>query len=281
MSEYLTTVEKTEREFGPNSIFLVKEDYHGKYEDDYCYFTYFNNVTGEILSDYWTTAGACPSYGRYECKRLDDAKKEGLLDMEKWNAYKIGCMRYVVEKFPFKIEAKHHPVVEVKRGRKWKGIGVLISVKKSSYSWGPSYGRGYNTSVSETAVIYSLEERCLRECNYTFVEIHEPEKLKASYQAWANDIIDMAEKVTGRDAERMDREYDWSFERYMRERYEALGIDADNASHPEQEERERKEAEKREKILAGIREWVLEKTDKREPEEVEALVMGIYRKRYC
>lgn len=281
MNEILTTVEKTEREFGPNSIFMIGNSYRSMYHDDYASFTYFNNVTGEILHDSWTTAAACPPYSCFECKRVEAAMKEGLLDMDKWNAYKIGTMREMIDACPFTIKPHHHPIVKVERGRKWKGTGVLIKVDSSSYSWGPTYGRGYNTAVSETALIYSLEEGCLRECNYHFVEILEPEKIKDGYKAWAHAQMDHAERVTGKDAERMSKEFNWSFDTYMKAKYEELGIDVDNASYPEQEERERKEAEKKEKILAGIREWVLAKTDKREPEEVEALVMGIYRKRYC
>ena len=284
MAEILTTVEKVEKEYGPNSIFLICADYHGKYEDDYCYFTYFNNVTGEAESDYWTTAAACPSYGRYECMTVKEAMEKGLLDMNKWNDYKIAGYRkclYNEKTSEYMIKDKHHPIVEVKGGRKWKGIGILASVNTSSYSWGPTYGRGYNTSVTETAVIYSFEECCLRECNNDFVKVVEPQKLFTQYNEWANAMIDTAAEKTGRDAERMKKDWDWSFDAFMKERFESLHIDVDNAFYPEQIERAKKNAEKKAETLASIREWVKNNTDKTEIAEIEGLVMGIYRKRYC
>ena len=53
---------KRTRETGINKIFFVGRDYHGKYEDDYCYFTYWDEEKKEFFHDEWGTWAAFPHY---------------------------------------------------------------------------------------------------------------------------------------------------------------------------------------------------------------------------
>ena len=285
MSEILTTVEKHEKEFGVGNFFLICADYHGKYEDDYCYFTYFDNLTGQILDDYWTTAAACPNYSRYECMTVKEAQEKGLLNMELWNNYKIEGFRKSLynedSSVSYVFKPHHHSIVEVKKGRKWKGIGILVDVVEKVYAWGPSYGRGYNQSVTETAVIYDFNDCCLHECNVNFVEIVNAKEILAEYNRWANEWIDRAAKETKNNWETMKTSYNWSFDKFMEERFQKLGINVENAFYPEQVERERQAAEKKAKTMSDIIAWVKENTDKTSIEDIMGLAHGIYRKRYA
>ena len=55
MVEILTAVQKAIQEYGIENISMVGYNYHGRYEDDDCEFTYYNNVTGNFFYDEWTT----------------------------------------------------------------------------------------------------------------------------------------------------------------------------------------------------------------------------------
>ena len=83
MAEILTAVQQAIKEFGVENISMVSYNYHGRYEDDDCDFTYYNNVTGEFFNDEWTTRFACPGYGCYECQTLEEADKNGYINHEK------------------------------------------------------------------------------------------------------------------------------------------------------------------------------------------------------
>ena len=39
------------KKVGIDKIFFVGRDYHGKYEDDYCYFTYWNEAEKKFEKD--------------------------------------------------------------------------------------------------------------------------------------------------------------------------------------------------------------------------------------
>ena len=110
--------------YGEDSCFLVVRDYHGKYEDDYCNFVYYSNVTGEYFEDYWTTAAACPRCDRYEnVKRFSEAEKLGLINIEIFNSQFNPDVEFLkTRKFYYYDENKlgNYPGVKVVRGRKVK-----------------------------------------------------------------------------------------------------------------------------------------------------------------
>ena len=39
-----TVLMKAQAQYGAENIFMLSSDYHGRYEDDDCYFTYYNNI---------------------------------------------------------------------------------------------------------------------------------------------------------------------------------------------------------------------------------------------
>ena len=152
MAEILTAVQKAINEYGIENISMVGYNYHGRYEDDDCEFTYYNNVTGNFFYDEWTTRFACPSYSCYECQTLEEADKKGFVDHEKLFSFKKYSMIKQFEKFKFdniwgETFDKIAPLglrVEVKRGRKWKGIGYLVGTFTTSYQWGVKMWRSNN-----------------------------------------------------------------------------------------------------------------------------------------
>ena len=180
------------RLYGENSCFLVTDNYHGLYHDDYCSFTYYSNVTGEYFEDSWTTAACCPNYSCYECKRFKDAVNEGLIDINiynaNWNPIKCKLLDFII-KHPkeFTKAWKIYPFVEVYRGRSHKGRkGWMVSTKTIN-------NKGYQTNME---VIFDPEN------NEFFMVKRGYTKLKDSFvnriEEIVNSAIDEEMKVTDR-----------------------------------------------------------------------------------
>ena len=155
---YETAVETHERVFGKNSCFLVGENYRSYYDDDYCSFTYYSNVTGEYFTDNWTTAAACPSYSLYETDiRFDKAKELGLIDIKIFNSvWKVefnSIGEYLI-KWPKEFIKCYgrFPMVEVYRGRSFKGRkGYLVEQKtiNKDTRWPAEMAIIYDTEAQE------------------------------------------------------------------------------------------------------------------------------------
>lgn len=155
---YETSVETHERVFGKNSCFLVTEDYHGLYEDDYCNFTYYSNITGEYFTDNWTTAAACPPYSCYETEiRYDKAKELGLIDIKIFNSVWKSEFNSIGEfyiKWPEEFIKWYgrFPMVEVFRGRSFKNRkGFLVEHKtiNKDTRWPVEMAIIYDTEAQE------------------------------------------------------------------------------------------------------------------------------------
>ena len=151
-----------------NNLYLLNKDYHGLYEDDYCYFTYIDVAKMKIVKDEWTTAFACPAFQCYEKPLLIDAINEGKINAED--------VAPVIIDYFCNFEAPKFDVLEgvslgipckVSKGRKFRGNGMLISVYNKPFS--DRYGRGYNNYQAEilaedgscqTAVYNNVELLC-------------------------------------------------------------------------------------------------------------------------
>ena len=119
-----TQIECHIRLYGQNSAFLVSEHYSSHYHDDYASFTYYSNITGEYFSDNWTTAFCCPCYSCYETKRFDEAKAEGLIDIDIYNNALVIpelLLEDDISLYAYALRCKHAPFVEVTGGKKMNG----------------------------------------------------------------------------------------------------------------------------------------------------------------
>ena len=143
-----------------DDLYLVSLNYRGLYEDDYCTFWYLNAVTGEMVSDSWTTAGACPHFNSYLRMMLPDAHKAGFVPDEVYNNFIESRWRYYLAsvvkdltKLPTffsdfsstrMIGCDLNIPVNVTGGRKYRGAATLLKfVKESDGPWMYS-NRGYH-----------------------------------------------------------------------------------------------------------------------------------------
>ena len=297
-------------EIGVENFFYVGESYRSMYHDDYCTFTFFNNLTGEYEYDNWTTAAACPACDSYydELFTIEEAIKFGLLDMAK--VLELNKKRYIemvehiasdVKNSPDRIMEKlgicFFPKVEVSRGRKWKGSGYLMSMEHSSYSYGPSYGRGYNTSHSVTAKIFSIEDCQIHYCNGEYVNYVNIDNIIESYKNWALLRIEKlflsiedamyyfnTSKI-GWQLKENHASQGISFKEFIENdaemntfisRMESISANAFDAKvFDEQAARARRNAEQ----LPNIIEWVKNNTDKKDENEIMSLAIHILNKR--
>lgn len=173
--------------YGAENIFMVVRDYHSHYDDDDCYFKYYNNVTGETFSDSWSTRYAAPNFSTYECVTL-------------WEAVYIGLpvnndyIKHFREDFLSSRERKLDGVVRewsdrfmmnrpvtVTRGRKWTGSGWLVGKREQHYGY---YGRSRTL-----AIVFDPKDNSFNECAFHFCELTDADQFKNEYNAWLRDQI--------------------------------------------------------------------------------------------
>lgn len=188
-----TNCEIHNRLYGENSCFLVAEDYHGLYHDDYASFTYYSNVTGEYFEDSWTTAACCPSYDCYKlCKSFDEAVKEGLIDINiynsTWNPSRCEISDFLKKNTSeFYRIYRIYPFVEIYRGRSHKNRkGWRISEKTI-------YNKGYG-SIMEIIFDPEVNEFFMVRKGYTKLEDEFVKKIENAI----NSHIDSEMKVNDR-----------------------------------------------------------------------------------
>lgn len=305
MTEILTAVQKAIQKYGIENISMVGYNYHGRYEDDDCYFTYYNNVTGNFFYDEWTTRFACPAYGCYECQTLEEADKKGYVDHEKLFSFKKFEMIKQLEKFKFNnvwgdTFVKIAPFglrVEVNRGRKWKGIGYLVGTFTTSYQWGVKMWRSnndYGTSTTRHAKIYDPTTNRIETVTAEYVKFLDLDNIIEQYK---KDMIAIVEATTindftigkngtsyspysgdSNDTKMTINCKTVSFMKYLESKGNKLNLN--NAYDVIEEEKKAKfEAFKATK-MPGIIEWVKNNTDKTTEEEIMKLAEHIFNKRY-
>lgn len=311
-NEILTAVQRAINEYGKDNISMVGYSYHGRYEDDDCSFTYYNNVTGEFFHDAWTTRCACPPYSDFECQTLDKADELGLVDHEKlYNMRKNGLIKTFED---FKVTnwmigdsydqiAKMGLRVEVKGGRKWKGIGFLVGTFKTSYQWAAKRwhsNNDYGVTTTRHAKIYDPLTNRVEVVTANQVKLLDFDKIVEQYKA---DMIALVEAATvenlkigknstsyspySGDSNRTSIELECgiiSFMQYLESKANKINLEnAYDVIEEEKKAKEAKEAERfaafKEKKMAQLIEWVKTNTDK-EGEEIQKLAEKIFHKKY-
>lgn len=262
-----TCCEIHEMLFGKDSCFLVGSNYRSMYHDDYASFTYYSNVTGEYFEDEWATAFACPNYSCYECKRFEDAKKEGLINIELFNStwkpyeYQIGEWYKKYPKYFVEVK-KRFPIVKVFRGRSNKGrTGVYFGTRKVN-------NKGWEKNME---VIYDLEtkEFFLVGAGYTQITDDFIEK----YNKALDDFIEKENQVNDR-----MREFNLDIERSVIDKiffngdFESWYSEMSNARYKWLErydyEQDRKNYAPSEKLLQWVRDHFKQVTDENEIYEI-------------
>lgn len=294
-------------EIGLENVFYVGENYRGLYNDDYCTFTFYNNLTGEFFYDEWTTAFACPSCDSYYegiCT-IKEGLELGLIDMEK--VFELNKKRFetMVENNVKTIFSSgsldnncFYPRIKVNGGRKWKGEGYLIDMVTNVYHFGPTYGKSYNTSSSTTARVLSLEDFQIHYCNADYLEFVDSEKITEMYKEWASNIVyklftDLynakyyfnMESLTWKLLPGLEEQFDFSIEKFferhtdMKNHISRMNIIVAQAYDAKEFERKAQYSQKLAEQLPNVIEWVKTNTDKTSEEGVLELALHILNKR--
>lgn len=297
-------------EKGAENIYYIGRNYRGLYHDDYCTFTYYDNTTGEVFYDEWTTAFAAPHFDLYEDNILTfkEAVELGLVDMNKVKEHnmqiwlnQIETMKlndlYYVKKYMNEFTG-FYPMIKVERGRKWKGTGFLLEISESVYSWGPSYGRGYNSSTSWTARILSMEDWQIHYCNAEYLQFVNAEAIMDEYREYAKSQIigkiftrpqdhfvmdNLIWKLHNDDYNRQFADMFQHFITYgngdVAKSFKTVGYLAETAFDEKIYEELKKKAERRAEQFNGIMNWVKESTDKDTPEGQLELALRVLLKK--
>ena len=309
-SSYLVNFSYARRlaaDIGLENVFYVGENYRGLYEDDYCTFTFYNNLTGELFYDEWTTAYACPPCDSYYegIYTIKEGLELGLIDIEKvfiLNKKRFETMIENNAKEIFSTDSLHnncfYPRVKVNGGRKWNGEGYLIDMKTSVYHFVPSYGKGYNTSSTTTAKILSIEDFQIHYCNADYLEFVEQERIEKMYIDWASSIIGKlfrtvndtkyyfnCDTLNWKLLPEVKEQFDFSINTFFEHHDEMvnhiLQINAITANAYDAKEFERKAqySHRLAEQLPNVIEWVKANTDKTSEEDILELALHILNKR--
>lgn len=282
------------KKVGIDKIFFVGRDYHGKYEDDYCYFTYWNEAEKKFEKDEWGTWAAFPHYDLYEMP-LDFgvAWENGLIDKEAYLAYQQSAALQILSntKFDKKIAQDYRLRVSINGGRKFKGEGYLVDVEESFYRYATpmfrNHSDNFGISTTETAVIWNPIDNTLNRANLKYVNYMDSDEIMKKYTFWAKKVI-MDSTVNDI---KSNNQYnigsyilniDYSFAKFMGDVWapeHQIGDVVSTAYDPEAEARKKKESEFRASKMPGIIEWVKNNTDK-QGEEIIKLAIHIYNKNY-
>ena len=271
----LPSIVRTIAEIGVENIFYIDRDYHGRYEDDDCTFTYWDNLNGKIVYDYWSTRFAAPSFFLYEENiiRFDNAKKAGLVNMKLFTDFKVknacdAIDRMQINNFIDDV-VPTYPRIKVEGGRKWKGNGYLVEKVIEESSFG--------TRVF--AKVLSTEDFQIHYCNYTYVQYVDAEDFLNEYKIYAKEFI--KNHPLDDTSKSMFATGLTTFTEWVKEN-KTNNIDYLLATAPdaEQEKRNRKLAAKRAENFQNIVEWVKTNTDKTTDKEIMEIALRILNKRY-
>lgn len=281
-----TVVEEAIIKYGPKNIFLISSDYHGLYQDDYCTFHYYNNVTGDEFMDEWSTAYAAPAYGRFEnCLTLKEAKELDLINKEialqKSKEKLTRLYTNITKEVTQQMAIKYHLEVKVTRGRKWKGTGIIKDVRRTMYQYArPSFRTNdpyWGKKVTDIAIVYDNNSNKIEEVNYAYCV---PVKLEEMVDSWRKEILGYVEKATNENLDgltiRIPEYLKWEV---FVARYANELPDDRLYTYPEQDARDAKEKAFKEKKIAELTEWAKNYTDVK-AEEIPEFVERVYNKRY-
>ena len=264
------------------------QNYRGLYEDDDCTFYYWDNVNGKIITDFWGTNFAAPNFSLYTENVLtfSEASDMGLVNMELLKKFNIEKVLQSVERTRLltsdnsKIIMNHNPLINVTRGRKFKGLGYYIGEVETCKN--PYY------PATIEAKVLSLEDFQIHYCNPNFIQLVEKDELVEGYIKWATNVInEVASKNSYSSFFDMKgvnwgiKREDFSFEAYVKNHKDnRIEYFINTAYDPREEERKKQRAEKMAQEYANVLKWVKEKTDKTTESEQIALAIKILNKNY-
>lgn len=267
----LPNIVMTIAEVGVENIFYVSRDYHGRYEDDDCTFTYWDNLNGKYIYDYWGTHFAAPSFFLYEDNIItfDNAKAAGLVNMQLFTNFMVKNACESIDRMSVNNVIDDivptYPRIKVEGGRKWKGNGYLVEkiIEESSFG----------TRVF--AKVLSTEDFQIHYCNYAYVQYIDAETTLNEYKVYAKEFIKKYTSVA------LSNDTLISFKEWVKNnKTNNIGYLVATAPDPEQEEKNRKLAAKRAENFQNIVEWVKNNTDKTEENDIMELALRIVNKRY-
>ena len=289
----MTEVQKAIQEFGKDNIFLIKEDYKGRYEDDYSTLLYFNNVTKEFFEDGWTTATACPDYSNYkDCFTIGDAierdiiDKKFLLEYAKEKATLKDTTQRIISELTNEGIASLGFRVKVERGRKWKGVGYCIGKKTSRYQYAtPMFkvrgGGNYGVSTTTYLKIFDPMTNKIEYININNVDVIGEEEFKQKYIESYNRKVENCRfsDITWSLREGIRLKIDFpSFIDWLKG--EVVCPDTSMAFDEEEYNEKKKASEFRTKKMTDLIEWVKNNTDK-QGDDILKLAEHIYNKKYA
>ena len=273
-------------ELGVENIFYVSRDYHGRYEDDDCTFTYWDNLNGKFIYDEWSTRYAAPSFFLYEDNiiRFADAMEAELVDMKKFIDMKAEKAYSIIDRIHVKNitdDLTHtYPRIKVDGGRKWKGNGYLVEIVEEENSFG----------IRSYAKVLSTEDFQIHYCNPAYIQYIDADAILDGYKTYAKDYIkDHISRgrfydVFGDSFNKSETYINYNLmctfgEWVKRYKNNIEGLVA-TAPDPEMYERNMKLAAKRAENFKDIIEWVKTNTDKTTDDEIMELALRILNKRY-
>ena len=273
---------------GADNVFYMYQNYRGLYEDDDCTFYYWDNVNGKVITDFWGTHFAAPDFRLYTENVLtfSEASNMGLVNMELLKKYNIEKVLQSVERTRLltdensKIIMNHNPLINVTRGRKFKGLGYYIGeveTRKSLY---------YPATIE--AKVLSLEDFQIHYCNPNFIQLVEKDELVEGYIKWAtnviNEVVSKNSYSSFFDMKGVNwgiKREDFSLDAYVKKHKDSnIEYFINTAYDPREEERKKQRAEKMTQEYANILEWVKNKTDKTTESEQIALATKILYKKF-
>lgn len=293
MNDIKTNVEKAIAEFGVNNIFLVSENYRGLYHDDYCTFTYYNAVTDEFFKDEWTTAGYCPSYNSYMCKKISTAVKEGIFDTEKWLNKVRKLNTWVTENNGFvksitslwKEVADFGLHVKVDGGRKWKGTGYWVGTKVKDFQYATPRFRTHDSSFGRSttvlAKIYDPITSRIEYVNIKYVQVLEEENLRNRFIEIHNNMVAVGKLEDIHYYNNQLPKLITNHETWVEFiKNNTPSVDWSTAYDEIEFAEKKKAAEFREKKMKDLIEWVTNNTDKT-GDDIQKLAEHIFNKKYA
>lgn len=282
MDQVLTVVQKEIKKYGKDNIFMLNESYHGLYQDDYCTFTYYNNITGEFFTDEWSTAWAAPHYSNFECKKFKEAFDEGLVNKDLLlNVLKKKMMKTQISDRLHSHLDMLSPLglmVKVERGRKWKGIGYLIGLKKKSYQWGVKLWRSdndYGTSTTTYGKIYDPKTNRIEYININNIDFIDEKRFQKEFIELYNNTLN---NCTIKDLDYCSIKINHDYLSYVIEN--TKGVDYSSAFDETEYEEKKKESEFKTKKMNDLIEWIKTNTDKTDEVEILKFAENLFNRNY-
>lgn len=283
----MVAVEKAIIEYGAENIFYVNRSYRSMYYDDYCTFYYYNNITGETFTDEWTTAAACPGFGRYEnAVTLDEAFENNLVNkqmiLDKARPKYIELINNIDFEISTELAVAAHLRVKVEGGRKWKGTGLLVGTFATSYQYAhPSFytdDSSFGCSTVRHAKIWDVVENTVNVCSYAQVKFVDYPEMRKKYieclTEWVNGLTtDDITTIT------ISTPKELSWDKFVIAHFSILLPETPTWRDKYAEAEAEKKRAFRERKIADLTEWAKTCTDIPE-EEIPAFVERVYKKKY-